>query len=317
MRVSSEPDDQTLYVRWEPEGAGFAVEMRLDVIGRLQNEVESARETAVEIGGVFLGQAPQPSSPVLRIDDVVPVLRRPEDGPIFMLDPGEHDRFLTTRWDARSSGLQSVGFFRTHVRSGPLRISLADRTLVTGHFTQQAMLVMLVQAKAPHRAAVFAGRGALLPVAPVVPEFVLDRSAFESLPAPERGAKPGRPRIPAVLFWLLCAVVLVGVAAVAYRTWSDLSRAIPGAEAAGPALHVTNGPLLTITWNHYASNVKDALSGKLTIVDGNIRRDVPLGPDALQLGAAEYQPATNTVVVTLTLAMRDATNIVQSVTWRS
>lgn len=318
MTSSLDSDDAPLYVRWEPEGLGFAVEVRLDLIARLRHEVEAAQNTGVEIGGVFLGRPPQPSSALLRVDDFVAIPRRPEDGSIFMLDPGEHDRFLTTRWDAKSRGRSAVGFFRTHVRPGPLRISLADRTLLTGHFTREAMLVLLIQAHPPFQAALFTGVATRLPSEPSVPEFLVDERAFQSLPELDgRGSRPPRRRraVPSFVFWALCLVLLLGVAGLTYRTWDALAATVPGGQGGGPVLRASGTDIVTITWNQFSSEIRNATGGTLTILDGVTRRDVPLGADALQLGVVEYQPQSTHLNVTLTLSMPNSTALVQSASW--
>lgn len=319
MKQLGDLDEAPLYVRWEPDQLDFAIEIRLDIIGRMQQHVAAAQANGVEIGGIFLGRSPQENSRVLRIEDLLPIERRAEDGPIFMLDPQEHDRFLTTKWDARSHSLAAVGFFRTHVRPGPLRLSLADRTLVTGHFTKSAMAVIIAQAKSPFRAALFAGTPTRLPTEPSIPEFVLNRSEFEALPEASLGGGAtvrSGPLVKTIFFWALCVVLFAGVAGVVYRTWDTVALALPGSHGQGPSLRITGDRVVTVAWNHLASSVIGASTAKLSIVDGSQKTDLAVGGDTLRLGKIEYAAHSPQVDVTLTLNMPDASQVIQSATWR-
>jgi hypothetical protein len=316
MKKSAERNNAPLYVRWTPDKLAFAIEVRLDVIGRIQKEVESAAGLGIEMGGVFLGRAPHGNAGVLRIDDVQTITRRQEDGPIFMLEPQEHDRFLTTRWDAKGHGRSAVGFFRTHVRPGPLSLSLADRTLVTGHFTKDAMAVLLVQARQPYLAVMFAGVGTALPEEPAISEFAIDEEALRSLPETDSG-RPKGSRIGRLLLWALCLVVVLAAAGGIFRYWDELPGLVGGQREIGPSLSASGAPVMTVAWNHTASEIRRASSATLTIIDGATRRELPVGPDELQLGTVQYQPQSDNVTVTLTLNMPDSTTITQSANWHN
>ena len=138
-------DEAPLYVRWHAERPSIAIELRLDLIGKIAKEIDEAEKSSTETGGILLGTPPNAVTPTLRIDSFEIIRRRAEDGPLFMLDPKEHDRFLTTRWDDKIKGRNVVGLFRTHLRSGPLRPSLADRTLLASAFGEQLHFLMLIE----------------------------------------------------------------------------------------------------------------------------------------------------------------------------
>ena len=143
---------------------------------------------------MLIGSHPTALNPTFRIEDYQLVPRRPEDGPIFMLDPREHDRFATARWERRQDGRTTVGFFRSHRRTGPLRPSLADRTLLTREFAGETYAALLVDASEPLTTALFVGTQGELPDQPSVPEFRLDERSFSSLPEiPIAGPPPAVP----------------------------------------------------------------------------------------------------------------------------
>lgn len=313
----SDPAEAPLYVRWNAERLPFAVEIRLELIGALAREIRGPQAAGMEIGGTLFGSLPTAANPTLRIESFELTPRRPEDGPIFMLDPREHDRFATVRWEDRGDGLTNVGFFRTHRRPGPLRPSLADRALLTGEFAGQSYAALLVEATEPLSAALFVSSLGVLPETPSLPEFRLDERAFSTLPELPGPGSPPVETIPANVrsfpvwrYALSAVVILVAILAGLYY-WtmqSDLGKGIE--------LTVTGGPVLTIAWNHSLPDMRKASSARLTINDGPSHRDVILSPDELLSGTVAYRRLTGQVQVSLILQMPGAVSVIQSANWQ-
>jgi hypothetical protein len=311
-----DPAEAPLYVRWNAERLPFAVEIRLEVIGALAREIRSAQSLGVEIGGILLGSHPTGANPTFRIEAYQLTPRRPEDGAIFMLDPREHDRFATARWEDRADRGMTVGFFRSHKRPGPLRPSLADRALMTGEFTGQVFAALLIEASEPLNAALFVASLGVLPETPSLPEFRLDERAFSSLPelpgnlmdAIEPASSPRSFPVWRYAMGALVTLVVILVAVYYWTLQSDLGK--------GMELSVAGDRMLNITWNHALPEMKKASSGKLIVNDGPSHREVTLSPDELTSGTVAYRRLTGQVQVTLILQMPGAVSVIQSSTWQ-
>ena len=305
-----------LYVRWNAERLPFAIEIRLEMIGALAHEIQSSQSMGIEVGGILLGSHPTPANPTFRIEDYQLTPRRVEDGPIFMLDPREHDRFATARWEDRGDGRTTVGFFRTHRRTGPLRPSLADRALLTSEFAGQVYAALLVDAAEPFQAALFVASAGVLPESPSLPEFRLDERAFSSLPEIAgpgmNGIEPPRQRgqFPIWRYSIGALLVLIVVLAAVYfvTLQSDLGKGIE--------LTVSGDRLLSISWNRSLPEMRKASSAKLIVNDGPSHREVTLSPDELSSGTVVYRRLTGEVQVTLILQMPGAVSVIQSSNWQ-
>ncbi|MGA8029086.1 MAG: hypothetical protein WB992_18255, partial [Bryobacteraceae bacterium] len=118
------------YVRWNPDRSPYAIELKLDLVSKIAGELAQAEKLGIEVGGVLIGTFPKAQLPTLRVEDLEIIPRRPEDGPVYMLDPSQHERFAEARWRAKANGKVPIGFWRSHIRPGPLRPSLADRSLL-------------------------------------------------------------------------------------------------------------------------------------------------------------------------------------------
>src|SRR5436305_1475798 len=186
------PSDTWLYVRWGADRSRYALEIKLELIGKLRRVLSETDNKSTEIGGVLLGSLPTPNAATLRIEDVELIARDPADGATFMLDPRQGDRFAEVRRRARERGKAAVGLFRSHIRAGALRPSIADRTLLHDKFEQGTYSLLLVQGSLPFQAAVFIADNGQLPAEPSVREFNLDEQDFRNLPEiePEQPAKP-------------------------------------------------------------------------------------------------------------------------------
>ena len=306
-----------LYVRWNAERLPFAIEIRLEVIAAMTRDIRASQTVNIEIGGILLGSHPTGSNPTFRIEGYQTTPRRLEDGPIFMLDPREHDRFATARWEDRGDAHSVVGFFRSHRRTGPLRPSLADRTLLTSEFAGQTYAALLVEAEEPFTAAMFVASNGELPVDPSIAEFRLDEQTFSALPEmsavpPSSAAVPGRSGTFPLWRYALGALLILVVLIAGIYYWTtqpNLGKEIQ--------LTVAGDRVLNISWNHSLPEMQKASSAKLIINDGVSHREVMLSTDELSAGTVAYRRLTGEVQVTLILQMPGAVSVLQSATWQS
>ncbi len=153
MQNPSEPqaDDAPLYIRWSPDRSPYAIELKLDLVPKIVKELAKADRLGIEVGGVLVGSFPDAYMPTIRVEDVEMIPRGAEDGATYLLDPNQQAGFAQVRWGARARGTAALGLFRSHLRSGPLRPSLADRSLLSAQFKQAIYAALLVQGKPPTR----------------------------------------------------------------------------------------------------------------------------------------------------------------------
>jgi proteasome lid subunit RPN8/RPN11 len=313
-------EEAPLYVRWSPDRTNYALELKLELVSKIAHELAQAERMGVEVGGVMIGVFLQGDSPTLRIDEIEIIRHNPEDGAIYMLAPGQYERFAQVRQTARNRGKTAVGFFRTHLRPGPLRPSLADRTWLADEFKQPVYAMLLIQAREPHTAAFFLATQGQLSVHPSVREFRFNESEFKGLPEILADAREGRESVSARVIkagsypWARVVLIVVIVAAAFWAFfWSVNYWLVPGK---GVNLAITgNDHLLEITWNHNARPITHATGAVLQITDGASHKEVRLGPDELKLGSIEYQRATQNVEVSMTLSTPGAAPAMQSAEW--
>lgn len=306
-------EEAPLYVRWNPDRSPYAIELRLDLVDEVSDELARAERLGAEIGGVLVGTFPTAYSPTLRIEDVEIVERGAEEGAIYVLDPGKHERVTEIRSRARARQRDAVGFFRSHLRPGAMQPSLADRSLLSREFRDGLYAVLLIEGRAPHTATFFLASNGHLPGEASVRNFRFDEREFRALPEvqPEAGpplatkdAEDPKPRSGAKVYGTVAALLVIAVVACFFM-WS-FSRQTPvphAAEASTPLrLALENrGGLLRITWDHGSHDLDRATGATVEIVDGPSRRDLQLGVDELRLGAIEYERNTGKVQVKMSV----------------
>ncbi|MBV9303317.1 MAG: hypothetical protein JOY62_00705 [Acidobacteriaceae bacterium] len=316
------------YVRWTPHNSPYAIELKLQLVPALIGEIDDAETLAIEIGGVLLGSVIELPTPTLRIQGFELIARDPADGPVFMLDPAEQERFSTLRQGATERGASAVGFFRTHIRPGPLRPSLADKSLLLGHFTEPVYLVLLIEAREPRLAAFFLALNGQLPSEPAVPEFRFGekalRSAREIQPSlfsetrayePVRNQSRPSSAVARSRRYALVVILLVLALAAGAILWPLLNGVLSSWDRLDVQIE-GSAPILKVSWNHSAPEIGRANDGVLVISDGASHRTIQLGPDELKFGIVQYQPRTQLVRVTLTLNMPGSTSVSQSAEWQ-
>ena len=312
-----------LYIRGGADRSPYAIELKLELVGRLRLVLESALQSGMEVGGVLVGTLPTPQSPPLRGEEVEMFSRRAEDGATFLLEGGGTERFTEARRRAKVNGRAVVGLFRSHRRPGLLRPSLAARTLLGRQFPEPVYALLLLEGDQPFTAAFFIASNGPLPAEASVREFKLDETEFQTLPElePEFAAKPSIPMPPKNSGWkstvALLAIAAVVSAAVWYfnRSLFPAFTFFPSSPNTLQLAVVDEGGELRISWNHSARDLDQASSATLTIQAGPDHREVALGPDDLRLGAVQYENTARRVEVTLALNAPGSIATSQSVVW--
>ncbi len=317
-------DEAPLYIRWNPDRSGYAIELRLDLVQKILGELTKAEKANLEVGGVLVGSLPTDFAPILRIDDVEMVPRSPDDSPIYMLGPHQHERFSEARRKARAAGRTAVGFFRSHLRPGSLRPSLADRSLLSAEFKQAVYAILLIEGSGGHAAAFFVATKGRFPEEPAVREFRFDQAEFNALPEIPAERLPveaeSAPKQPSKLgfYATILALLLIGAGACALL-WSLGGRSeLPSWFGASSQVQLgvsRRNNVLRISWNHAADEFAHASEAMLIIRDGASSREIRLGLDELRLGAVDYVRASPHVRVTMTVNAPGSTPRSESVDW--
>lgn len=320
-----------LYIRWGADRSSFAIELRLDLVRQIREEMARAENAGIEIGGVLVGSLPTAYSATVRVEDIEIIPRSPQDGDTFMLDPGQHDRFAEVRWRSRAREKTAVGMFRSHLRPGKLRPSLADRTLLSGEFSGPVYALLMVQAQAPHQAAFFLATHGQLPVEPSIPEFKWEESDFRSLPEIDPEAPvvppvmPAPPRAGRRWLWSAVAALLSVAAGLALFIFGreNILPNIDFAELFGPSqqqLQLEAKPLdrrLLISWNRSAHELDKATGGILRLRTGGKSQEIKVGVDELRLGTIVFENSSPAVEVTLAIDAPGASPTSQTVFWQN
>ncbi|MBV8833764.1 MAG: hypothetical protein JO108_31585 [Acidobacteriaceae bacterium] len=310
-----------LYVRWEQERAPYSIELRFDLVNRIKQELAKAEETGVEIGGVLIGSVVAGPPAALRIDELEFIRRRPEDGPIYTIDPRQHGRFSEVKERARTRNRAALGFFRSHVRPGLIRPSIADRTLLSNEFKGKVYMLLLIEAKQPHWAAFFIATEGELPAEPSAQEFRFDADEFENLPESE--PEPAPSLFESWRNWrraswtTISAILLIGLCAclaIWFLASGDEPRFGKGSGGLALAIDGQNNHL-RISWDHAASQFSHSSGAVLNINDGGTVHQVKLGVDELRLGTVDYETAGHRVRVTMTVNTPGSQPRIQSADW--
>ncbi len=299
--------ESPLYIRWGPDKCPYAIELKLELVNVLRRAVAEAGARGLEVGGVLVGLLPTLQVPTLRIEDIELVARRVDDGPTFMLDGGG-ERFAEIRRRARTKERSVVGLFRSHLRSGPLRPSLADRTLLASEFKDPVYALLLAQGSDLFNAAFFVASNGPLPAEMSVREFRLDATDFESLPevepefpTKERVAARAPARFGFGPVAIVFLIVLCVVGGLFYFNESIFLSVLPHSDSIGLTVEPQDG-LLRIAWNHNARELDQSKGAVLTVRtanDANERR-IQLGDDELRLGVVAVESNSPRVEVKLT-----------------
>lgn len=302
-------EDLPLYIRWGPDRTPFGIELRLDLVPKIAAHVNVSNELGTEVGGLLIGSLTEAPVPTLRIENVEMVSNGSDDDTVFLPEPSRFQPYAGSARDKRETGV--IGFFRTHARTGPMRPSLADRSIFAQEFRNSPYAVLLIQAKSPHAAAFFIAGSGQLPDEPSVREFDFDESAFKALPeVPAESVEATHPVTATSgrlgLYARVAALVLIAIGACALM-WSFARQPI-GPRWFGSADQLqlaisADDNLLHISWNHSAKDLNQATGATLVINEGGQRSELQLGMDDLRLGSVEYQGVGGQVNAQLILNM--------------
>jgi hypothetical protein len=289
-------EDLPLYIRWGPDRTPYGIELRLDLVPKITAHVNLSSQLGTEVGGLLIGKLADTPVPTLRIENVEMISNGSDDDTVFLPEPSRLQPYAGPGMgDERETGV--IGFFRTHARTGPMRPSLADRSIFAQEFRTSPYALLLIQAEARHMAAFFIAASGQLPDEPSLREFEFDESAFKALPEvpPETmdAALPvesGTSKLG--LYARIAALVLIAIAACALM-WSFARQPFsPHWLGSSDRLQLAITPednLLRISWNHSAKDLNQANGGTLVINEGTQRSELQLGMDDLRLGSVEYQ----------------------------
>jgi hypothetical protein len=324
--VSAKPattEDLPLYIRWGPDRTLYGIELRLDLVPRIAVHVNISKELGTEVGGLLIGSLIESPIPTLRIENVEMVSNGSDDDTVFLPEPSRLQTYAGSARNERETGI--VGFFRTHARIGPMRPSLADRSIFAQEFRNSPYAVLLIQAQPPHSAAFFIAASGQLPDEPSVREFEFDESAFKALPeVPPEGAEAAHPVQATTgrlgLYARIAALILIAIAACALM-WS-FARQPMGPRWFGSADQLqlaisSDDKLLRISWNHSAKDLNQATGATLVINQGGQRSELQLGMDDLRLGSVEYQGTGGQVNAQIILNMPTGPVPADSAKWPS
>jgi proteasome lid subunit RPN8/RPN11 len=180
------------YIHWHSERSPYAVELKTGLIAQIIEEVSAADDLGVETGGVLVGTFPRASELTIRIEQVIPIERRAEDGAEFVLTSAQRERFRAAVRDANTRETSAVGFFRSH-RGAPLALSDEDRRLSAEEFKNSIHLVLLVGTELPRSASIYFSTGMQSPPEIAVPEFEFSLDALTSAATVHPSAPPVQP----------------------------------------------------------------------------------------------------------------------------
>jgi hypothetical protein len=315
--------DLPLYIRWSPDRAEFGIELRLDLVSKIAAQVRLSEQDGAELGGFLIGSLPVSEIPTIRIENIEMVSTASDDATVFLPEPSRLKPSGGSR-QAPESGV--IGFFRTHVRVGAMRPSLADRSIFAHEFQRSPYVVLLVHAQEPHMAAFFVSKNGQLPEEPSVREFEFDENEFKALPEvpaelpePQRAKQeaPGNTR-KLGLYARVAALILVAVGACAL-TWSFARQPnMPHWFTSANQLQLTiksEQKLLRISWNHTARQLNQASGATLVISGAAGRSEIRLGMDDLRLGSVEYEGTGDPVDVQMVLDTPAGRVTADSVRW--
>jgi hypothetical protein len=323
-------DEAQQYVRWSPHRSPYAIELKLELVPKLISEIAAAEKLGIEVGGVLIGSFTDSPPATLRIEEFELVPRNADDGPVYMLDAGQRQYLAGVRVGATARGTSAVGFFRSHLRPGPLRPSLADRSLLVGQFKDPLYAVLLIEAREPRMGAFFLALNGQLSTEPAVEEFRFGERALRSAgeirpnvvseqynPGSERKSLAAGEGHRARRYVLMTVLVLVALG-VGIFSWPLLTGLLTSFNRLDLAVEGSN-QVLKISWNHAVLGLRNATDASLVIADGANRRVIQLGRDELEWGVVEYEPRTpnQQIHVTLTLNMPGSTPLTESADWQS
>ena len=337
------------YIHWHSERSLYAVELKAGLVRQINEEIAAARDLGVETGGVLVGTFPRASELTVRIDQVIPIERRAEDGAEFVLSGSQRERFRAAIREANTRETSAVGFFRSQ-RGGSLVLSDEDRRISSEEFKNSVHVILLVRAEQPRLGSIYLARGWQAPAELIIPEFGFNiehlrsstplvhpgsalaavREEVVAPPPPPRAVEDISNEPPAWhelgeyrwgLLAALAVLLMLGAFAAGFLVrpllpGSKLERELPSSDVK-LQLEVTSGAdkVLQITWNHRSPDIYKANYGILEIADGLQTRQIRLSRDELETGSVSYERVNENLLITLILGMPDGTTVSEARSW--
>ncbi|HEY1216292.1 MAG TPA: hypothetical protein VGE93_21930 [Bryobacteraceae bacterium] len=324
----------TRYIRWPSGNANYRIELNSDVIHELDSEIAAAEKSGAEIGGVLLGSLELSPVPTLRVESFEIIAPGPEQGPLYLLSPQQQEEFAAVSQRATAGHTVPVGFFRSHLRSGPLALSLADKGFLWKQFRSATYLALLIEAPEPHKAHLSVWKNGQVAFQSSIPAFPFDEerpepsgyvvpvksspetfssTVLEPPPAPKQQRRTISPDL-----LVLCSVIVFAVGIVLWPVWQATFGG-PWAPLSPDHIGLSvqpQGSDLRVTWDQKMPEISRAEGATLTILDGPRRSEVLLGRDDLKFGSVVYPYASGKVEASLALNMGNTGSLTQSAIWQ-
>jgi hypothetical protein len=326
--------DSTRYIRWPSGNANYLIELNSDVIHELNSEIAAAEKSGIEIGGLLLGSLEPSPIPTIRIESVEVIAPGPEDGPLYLLSPQQQEEFAAASQRATARQTVPVGFFRSHLRSGPLTLSLADKGFLWKQFRSATYLALLVEAHEPRKAHHSVWKSGQVAFQSSLPAFPFDEERPEPPGFVAQPVKPSSETLPSTLLnpppapkqqrtispdlLVLCSVLLFALGIVLWPVWQATFGG-PWAPLSPDHISLSvqqQGPDLRVTWDQKMPEISRAEGATLTILDGSRRSELQLGKDDLKFGSVMYPYGSGKVEASLALNMGNTGSLTQSATWQ-
>ena len=333
------------YIHWYSERSLYAVELKAGLVRQINEQIAAAQDLGVETCGVLVGTFPRASELTVRIDRIIPIERRTDDGTDFVLSGQQRERFRAAVRDANTRETPAVGFLRSQ-RGGSLALSDEDRRLSSEEFKNSVHVILMVGAELPRLAAIYVSRGWQSPPELAVPEFGFNvdelrstgvtvhpatalTTVHEEALAPrdveELPSEPPAWHGVGDLRWGLLAVIAVLLVLGAFTAGFVIRPLLPGSKLerqlprSDVKLHlgVTSGAdkVLQITWDHRSPVIYEARYGMLEVSDGLQTRQIRLTREELTTGSVSYERVNDNLLITLILSMPDGTTVSQACSW--
>ncbi len=314
-------------LHWEnPQGTEL-VAVDPTAASRLRSHVIEAflslPKRGAEVGGFLLGRVDSVEPFSVTVEDFEPLPCEHRFGPSYILSEGDRRRGAELLRQLQTErDLAIVGFYRSYT-GRDATLDTADAETVRSYVKDARAVLLLIQ---PVSARECTARFQLLGDQEGRPEDAVAPEAA-SVPVPEtdiwplRQPEPSQPVEPVRLpepfrslrpthdeptrarrprFWLpflLCLLGSIGLAFV-YELW-QMAREPRWTPLALDATRGPDGVLLS--WDGSAPAVADTSRGALSITDGALHKEVPLGQADLRSGKFLYKPNQSDVLFRLYL----------------
>ena len=321
-------DDPIEYIRWPSADPSYPVEINADVLLRLPKELAAAEKLGVETGGLLFGSLKLAPVPTIWVDKFELIAPGTAESPIYMLKPEQQAQFAAARQSASVDKTIPVGFFRNHVRSGPLTLSLADKSFLWKEFRSSRYCALLIGKEQPRSAACFVYTEGRLVSQSAVSAFPFqNQKSVERIPQDSHEtAAPVAAKVNPVgkqqsisrEVLILSSVLTFALGVVLWPLWqATFGGAWVASSPADIALSIQpHGGDINVTWNRQMPEISRAESATLTFIENSHRQELLLAKDDLKFGAVTYAHPGQKLQVKLALIMDDGTSLTQSAIWQ-